>query len=47
MGELLRHTLTQGFFNQYHIDNVFDSAENFTAGAPNPTYFYSYSDVAC
>ena len=33
---LLCHTVTQGVFHQYHFENIFDSAKNFTAGAPNP-----------
>ena len=33
---LLCDTVTQGVFHQYHFENIFDSAKNFTAGAPNP-----------
>ena len=36
MVTLLCHTVTQGVFHQYHFENIFDSAKNFTAGDPNP-----------
>ena len=29
------------FCCQYHIENVFDSAKNFTAGAPNPPHTFT------
>ena len=36
MVTLLCHTVTQGVFHQFISKTFFDSAKNFTAGAPNP-----------
>ena len=36
MGYILCHTVTQGFFHQYHFEKKFHNVENFAAGAPSP-----------